>query len=276
MKSVHRGFWIGSLISIVGFFLIGVLLSVLPRRILQDYPMAAAGFPDGIAAHLPAWAWFNFGIANLDMRPALTCLIGVFLAVALNKVTSYYTHTSHNPVKSLARACQTGHATNIIQGFAVGYEATVATLLVIVTAIMLSVLVYGASPPMFVAYGVAMTGIGMLTLTGNTISMDVFGPVADNANGIGEMGYDREAMEKAEPGSYKRARQILADLDAVGNTTKAETKGIAIGSAVIAAVSLFASFIAVIAVGSEDKLTEMSTEQYATSPASSPWPIRWC
>jgi len=69
-----------------------------------------------------------------------------------------------------------------------------------------------------------MTGIGMLTLTGNTISMDVFGPVADNANGIGEMGYDAEAMDKEQPGSYKRARQILADLDAVGNTTKAETK----------------------------------------------------
>ena len=114
-------------------------------------------------------------------------------------------------------------------------------------------------PPVFVAYGVAMTGIGMLTLTGNTISMDVFGPVADNANGIGEMGYDREEMDRQQPGSYKRARQILADLDAVGNTTKAETKGIAIGSAVIAAVSLFASFIAVIAVGSEDKLLEMTT-----------------
>ena len=79
-----------------------------------------------------------------------------------------------------------------------------------------------------------MCGIGMLTLTGNTISMDVFGPVADNANGIGEMGYDREEMGEE---NYKRARQILADLDAVGNTTKAETKGIAIGSAVIAAVS---------------------------------------
>ena len=76
------------------------------------------------------------------------------------------------------------------------------------------------------AYGVAMCGIGMLTLTGNTISMDVFGPVADNANGIGEMGYDREEMGEE---NYKRARQILADLDAVGNTTKAETKGIAIG-----------------------------------------------
>jgi K(+)-stimulated pyrophosphate-energized sodium pump len=102
----------------------------------------------------------------------------------------------------------------------------------------------------------------MLTLTGNTISMDVFGPVADNANGIGEMGYDKEEMDKKKKGSYKRARQILADLDAVGNTTKAETKGIAIGSAVIAAVSLFSSFIAVIAVGSEDRINEMTLDQY--------------
>jgi len=117
-----------------------------------------------------------------------------------------------------------GHATNIIQGFAVGYESTVANIVVIAIAIFLSVLTYAGTPPLFIAYGVAMTGIGMLTLTGNTISMDVFGPVADNANGIGEMGYDREEMEKAQPGSYKRARQILADLDAVGNTTKAETK----------------------------------------------------
>lgn len=260
LKSVHRGFWIGSLISIVGFFLIGVVYLYFPAGYLEQYRMAAAGFPDGIASHLKPW--FNFGIADLDMRPALTCLIGVFLAVALNKVTSYYTHTSHSPVKSLARSCQTGHATNIIQGFAVGYESTVAALLVIVAAVILSVLCYAGTPPVFVAYGVAMTGIGMLTLTGNTISMDVFGPVADNANGIGEMGYDKEEMEKAEPGSYKRARQILADLDAVGNTTKAETKGIAIGSAVIAAVSLFASFIAVIAVGSEDKLSQMTTAQY--------------
>jgi K(+)-stimulated pyrophosphate-energized sodium pump len=186
----------------------------------------------------------------------------VFLAVALNKVTSYYTHTSHNPVKSLAKSCTTGHATNIIQGFAVGYESTVAMIIVIAVAILLSVLCYTGTPPMFIAFGVAMTGIGMLTLTGNTISMDVFGPVADNANGIGEMGYDKDEMEREKPGSYKRARQILSDLDAVGNTTKAETKGIAIGSAVIAAVSLFSSFIAVIAVGSEDKINLMSTTQY--------------
>lgn len=260
LKSVHRGFWIGSIISILGFAGLGLVYLHFDAAYLAGNPMAAAGFPQGDPTRL---SWIaNFGIPGLDMRPAITCLIGIFLAVALNKVTSYYTHTSHAPVKSLAKACQTGHATNIIQGFAVGYESTVAAIVVIAVAILLSVLTYGDMPPLFIAYGVAMTGIGMLTLTGNTISMDVFGPVADNANGIGEMGYDKAEMEAEKPGSYKRARQILADLDAVGNTTKAETKGIAIGSAVIAAVSLFSSFIAVIAVGSEDKINLMTTSQY--------------
>jgi K(+)-stimulated pyrophosphate-energized sodium pump len=260
LHSVHRGFWIGSMISVLGFFGLGFLYLHFDPAYMAMNPTASAGFPNGDPTQLGFFA--NFGIPGLDFRPALTCLIGVFLAIALNKITSYYTHTAHAPVKSLAKSCQTGHATNIIQGFAVGYEATVSTILVIAGAILLSVLCYAGTPPWFIAYGVAMTGIGMLTLTGNTISMDVFGPVADNANGIGEMGYDREAMEKNAPGSYKRARQILADLDAVGNTTKAETKGIAIGSAVIAAVSLFASFIAVIAVGSEDKINQMHVDQY--------------
>ncbi len=263
LKSVHNGFWIGSIISIVGFFALGfAYLRFNPAiNLLRNAsPGDIANFPNTVPGNLPVWA--NFGHAGLDMRPVLTCLIGVILAIALNKVTSYYTHTSHAPVKGLAKACQTGHATNIIQGFAVGYESTVAMVVVIAVAILLSYLCYLGTPPLFVAYGVAMTGIGMLTLTGNTISMDVFGPVADNANGIGEMGYDAEAMEKQEKGSYKHARQILADLDAVGNTTKAETKGIAIGSAVIAAVSLFASFIAVIAVGSEEKISQMTTGQY--------------
>jgi len=260
LKSVHNGFWIGSIISVIGFIALGVSYLKFDAAYLLNNPMAKAGFPNGDPTQLPVWA--TFGIANADMRPVITCFIGVVLAIALNKVTSYFTHTTHAPVKSLAKACQTGHATNIIQGFAVGYESTVATVVVIAGAILLSYLCYLGTPPLFVAYGVAMTGIGMLTLTGNTISMDVFGPVADNANGIGEMGYDPEEMEKNEKGSYKKARQILSDLDAVGNTTKAETKGIAIGSAVIAAVSLFASFIAVIAVGSEDKISQMTTEQY--------------
>ena len=260
LKSVHRGFWIGSLISVAGFIALGLGYLRFDADYLLGNPMAAQGFPGGSAKNLPLWA--TWGFENTDMRPALTCLIGVVLAITLNKVTSYFTHTSHPPVQSLAKSCQTGHATNIIQGFAVGYESTVMATLVICGAILLSYLCYLGTPPLFVAYGVAMTGIGMLTLTGNTISMDVFGPVADNANGIGEMGYDPEEMEQNDPGSFKRARRVLADLDAVGNTTKAETKGIAIGSAVIAAVSLFASFIAVIAVGSEDRIAQMSAAEY--------------
>jgi K(+)-stimulated pyrophosphate-energized sodium pump len=321
LHSVHRGFVLGSIFSVVGFMLLGLAYLHFDDNYMREYPQAMSGyeldeafksekiaFEAGVeakrlgtnpanqpweattenAAALNAafeagragsnfkdWVgslpkerpilsssqpiWSNLGWTGLDLRPALTCFIGIILAISLNKVTSYYTHTHFAPVKSLVKACQTGHATNIIQGFAVGYESAVVATLVIAAAIGLSVLIYWGSSPIFIAYGVAMCGIGMLTLTGNTISMDVFGPVADNANGIGEMGYDREEMGEE---NYKRARQILADLDAVGNTTKAETKGIAIGSAVIAAVSLFASFIAVLAVGSEDKISTMTVPQY--------------
>ena len=299
LHSVHRGFILGSIISVIGFFLLGLGYLHFSDDYIREYPQAVYGYrlSEGfqgelrtiedkqaadtqttvhekarqfrefvrnyphdkpiLAAGQPIWA--TIGWTGLDMRPALTCLIGILLAIGLNKVTSYYTHTHYEPVKSLAKACQTGHATNIIQGFALGYESTVVSVAVIAVAIMLSVLIYAGSSPLFVAYGVAMCGIGMLTLTGNTISMDVFGPVADNSNGIGEMGYDREEMGEE---NYKRARQILADLDAVGNTTKAETKGIAIGSAVIAAVSLFASFIAVIAVGREADIDKITRLQY--------------
>jgi K(+)-stimulated pyrophosphate-energized sodium pump len=208
--------------------------------------------------------WIGFGISGLDMRPAWTCLVGIILAVCLNKCTEYYTGTEYSPVKSMAKACTTGHATNIIQGFAVGYESTVAAVFIIAGAILASVLIYAGTNATFVAFGVAMCGIGMLTLTGNTISMDVFGPVADNANGIGEMGYDAQAMGEK---SYKEARQILADLDAVGNTTKAITKGIAIGSAVIAAVSLFNSFIVSVGSGGGGESEIIGGDVYAAVAA---------
>jgi len=261
MKSVNRGFVIGSILSIVGFMVLGFAYLNFSPAYLQEYPQAAAGFPGATAENVTAGLekWATFGVAGLDMRPAWTCLIGIVLAVFLNKCTEYYTGTEYSPVKSLAKSCQTGHATNIIQGFAVGYESTVAAVLIIAAAIMASVLVYAGTTPTFIAYGVAMCGIGMLTLTGNTISMDVFGPVADNANGIGEMGYDKAAMGEAK---YKEARQTLADLDAVGNTTKAITKGIAIGSAVIAAVSLFSSFIVTIASGGKGENETVSTAAY--------------
>jgi K(+)-stimulated pyrophosphate-energized sodium pump len=265
MKSVNRGFVIGSILSILGFMTLGFFYLNFSPDYLRDYPQAIQGFPgnapgailENVTADLPKWA--TFGVSGLDMRPAWTCLIGIVLAVLLNKCTEYYTGTEYSPVKSLAKSCQTGHATNIIQGFAVGYESTVAAVLIIAAAIMASVLVYAGTTPTFIAYGVAMCGIGMLTLTGNTISMDVFGPVADNANGIGEMGYDKAAMGEAR---YKEARQTLADLDAVGNTTKAITKGIAIGSAVIAAVSLFSSFIVTVASGGKGETEVVSPAAY--------------
>lgn len=210
---------------------------------------------------------------GFDYRPILTCLIGIALALGLHWCTDYWTSTEHDPVKQLAKSCRTGHATNIISGLALGYESAVWSVLIISVALLGSVLVYSGTNPIFIAYGVAMCGIGMLTLTGNIISMDVFGPIADNANGIGEMGYNRDQNNQPLPpedpnymneGDYKNARQILADLDAVGNTTKAITKGIAIGSAVLAAVSLFASFIAVVATGKgEDAITTLSAAEFA-------------
>ncbi len=267
MKSVNKGFIIGSTLSVLGFILLGFFYLNFDAAYLAAYPQAATGFPNpaidangvitNVTAGLPYWA--NFGIVGLDMRAAWTCLIGIVLAVALNKCTEYYTGTEFKPVKSLAKSCETGHATNIIQGLAVGYESTVAAVLIIAAAIMCSALIYVGTSPTFIAFGVAMCGIGMLTLTGNTISMDVFGPVADNANGIGEMGYDRKEMGEQK---YKEARQILADLDAVGNTTKAITKGIAIGSAVIAAVSLFNSYIVSVGSGGRGESEQISAGVY--------------
>jgi K(+)-stimulated pyrophosphate-energized sodium pump len=276
MQSINIGFWMGSAISIFGFVLLGFFyfrfgLSYPTWEKIQVYELNQPYWVNLGAKDVSAW------LGVLDMRPAWTCLIGIILAIALNKCTEYWTGTEFEPVKSLAKACRTGHATNIIQGIAVGYESTVWAVIVIAGAIIGSVLVYGSTNnPIFIAYGVAMCGIGMLTLTGNTISMDVFGPVADNANGIGEMGYNKDTnnrdLQPGDPGymtpaDYKNARQILADLDAVGNTTKAITKGVAIGSAVIAAVSLFASFIAVIATGSEESIDKLTIEDFFSAAA---------
>jgi K(+)-stimulated pyrophosphate-energized sodium pump len=214
---------------------------------------------------------------GINMRVAVCCLIGILLAVLLNKCTEYWTSTEYSPVREVVKSSRTGHATNIISGLALGLESSVWAVIIISAAILGSVVVCGtADHLLFMAFGVAMCGIGMLTLTGDTISMDVFGPIADNANGIGEMGFNKGEggadLRPGDPGylspeENKNARQILADLDAVGNTTKAITKGIAIGSAVIAAVSLFASFIAVLVTGSEEKIGQLLIGDF-TSGAS--------
>jgi K(+)-stimulated pyrophosphate-energized sodium pump len=164
--------------------------------------------------------------------------IGVGLAVAFNPLTSYFTSTRRPPVQEIVKSTKTGPATTILSGLSVGMESSVWALFVIVLSFVLALLLYGNEPPIYVLYAVAMIGIGMLSHTGNNVAMDSYGPISDNANGIGEMSW--HGMEDEET---QKARQIMADLDAVGNTTKAITKGIAIASAVIAAVSLFASYI---------------------------------
>jgi len=171
--------------------------------------------------------------------------VGVLLAILIDRLTEYFTGTHASPVNDIKKAADTGPATLILNGISVGFESSVWSVIVIALTIVASILIFGTIPGIegaesvnFILYGVAMTGIGMLTLTGNNVAMDSFGPIADNANGIGEMSWSGKT-DKAT----KAAQQIMADLDAVGNTTKAITKGVAIGSAVIAAVSLFGSFL---------------------------------
>ena len=177
-------------------------------------------------------------------RPFLATTVGVILAILIDRLTDYFTSTHGSPVKEIKKSADTGPATLILSGVSVGFESSVWSIIVIAGTIFASILIFGgiSSDPImsftYILYGVALTGIGMLTLTGNNVAMDSFGPIADNANGIGEMAWH----DQVDP-ETKAAQQIMADLDAVGNTTKAITKGIAIGSAVIAAVSLFGSFI---------------------------------
>ncbi|GAB4425308.1 MAG: sodium-translocating pyrophosphatase [Chloroflexi bacterium OHK40] len=229
---------------------IGVVASVIGNSLVRTderrrNAMAAMNRGFYVAAIIAVIAcavanFFYMRDANglVDWRPFLATLAGVILAIVLDKLTEYFTSTHYSPVKETSRASQTGAATNILSGLALGMESSVWAVLVIAGSIFSSVLIfsgYSADPTVTftaVLYGVSLTGIGMLLLTGNTISMDSFGPISDNANGIGEMA-----------GLDKNARNVMDDLDAVGNTTKAVTKGIAIGSAVIAAVALFGSYL---------------------------------
>jgi K(+)-stimulated pyrophosphate-energized sodium pump len=184
------------------------------------------------------WAFLLASLYAHDWRMGALTTIGVGLAVVYNPLTSYFTSTKRTPVKEIVESTKTGPATTILSGLSVGMESSVWALVVIVISFIAALLLYRGDGAEYVLYAVAMIGIGMLSHTGNNVAMDSYGPISDNANGIGEMAW--HGMEDAET---KKARQIMADLDAVGNTTKAITKGVAIASAVIAAVSLFASYI---------------------------------
>ncbi len=213
MKAIFKGYSISAAISVLIF------------GVLAYYYMSA----------VPGGWW----------RPFAATTIGILLAICIDRLTEYFTGTENKPVQEVKKATATGSATTILSGIAVGFESAVWTTLVIAACIFCSVVIFGTIEGLspvekfnFILYGVAMTGIGMLTLTGNNVAMDSFGPIADNANGIGEMAWHGQNDTETQ-----KARQIMADLDGVGNTTKAITKGVAIGSAVIAAVSLFASYM---------------------------------
>jgi len=184
------------------------------------------------------WAFVVALLYAKDWRLAALTAIGVCLAIAFNPLTSYFTSTKRSPVKEIVTSTKTGAATTILSGLSLGMESAVWATCIIAVSFVFAYLLYHGAAAIYVLYAIAMIGIGMLSHTGNNVAMDSYGPIADNANGIGEMAWHDMKDEETV-----KARQIMADLDAVGNTTKAITKGVAIASAVIAAVSLFASFI---------------------------------
>ncbi|MGZ4438156.1 MAG: sodium-translocating pyrophosphatase [Nocardioidaceae bacterium] len=158
-------------------------------------------------------------------------LIGIVLAAVILSLTGYYTGTDHRPVKDVGKTSLTGAATVILSGLSVGFESAVFTALVIGAAVYGAFLL-GSGAVAISLFAVALAGCGLLTTVGVIVAMDTFGPVSDNAQGIAEMSGDVDGA----------GAQILTELDAVGNTTKAITKGIAIATAVLAATALFGSY----------------------------------
>jgi K(+)-stimulated pyrophosphate-energized sodium pump len=207
MAPINRGFAAASVLTIIGTGLVALLY------VGQDN---TAG-------------WGNFGPG---WRVFLAVVIGLVLAQIVSRLTEYFTSTETQPVQEIAESTRTGPATTILSGISSGLESSVWSIISIAAAIGVGI-VLGDGNLQFTFYIVALTGMGMLATTGVVVSEDTFGPVADNAAGIAEMSGEFEG----------EAQRIMVSLDAVGNTTKAVTKGFAIGSAVIAAVALFASYI---------------------------------
>ena len=206
LRPINKGFLVAGTLTLIGTLLLALFY-------------VGNDAPDGSSTNA---GWKVFGAVA----------IGLVLAQLVSRLTEYYTGTEYGPVKEIAESAETGPATVVLSGTASGLESSVYAVIAIAIAIGAS-LALGGGNLTFSLYLVALCGMGMLATTGVIVSEDTFGPVSDNAAGIAEMSGEFHG----EP------ERIMVSLDAVGNTTKAVTKGFAIGSAVIAAVALFASFI---------------------------------
>jgi K(+)-stimulated pyrophosphate-energized sodium pump len=225
LKPINRGFLVAGVLTLVGTLILALAYVGNDKYAGADekvVPLSGAG-------------WRVFGAVA----------IGLVLAQLVSRLTEYYTSTHYRPVKEIAESAETGPATVVLSGTAAGLESSVYAVVAIAIAIGVAIGLGGGNLT-FSFYLVALTGMGMLATTGVIVSEDTFGPVSDNAAGIAEMSGEFHG----EP------EKIMVALDAVGNTTKAVTKGFAIGSAVIAAVALFASFIEIAGASIKDKMGE--------------------
>jgi len=237
---------IGVISSIVGTFAVALWKTPdAEKAMFNSYELSSA---------ITIFTSFIFATFYIgDWRLALLTATGVMLAVSFNPITARFTAKERGPVQEIVDSMHGGPATTILSGLALGYESSVWAIVTICISFVIAVITFLLLPGnsifggflnipelyvdtsnilQYMLYGIALIGIGMLSHTGNNVAMDSFGPISDNAQGIAEM----TSMDK-------ESTSVLEELDAVGNTTKAITKGIAIASAVIAAVSLFASFV---------------------------------
>jgi K(+)-stimulated pyrophosphate-energized sodium pump len=208
LKPINRGFLTAGIITVIGTLAL------------------ALGYVGNGSDVMSGVGWRVFGAV----------VIGLVLAQVVSRLTEYFTGTEYGPVKEIAESAETGPATVVLSGTSAGLESSVYAIIAIALALG-GTLWLGGGNLQFSLYLVALCGMGMLATTGVIVSEDTFGPVSDNAAGIAEMSGEFHG----EP------QRIMVSLDAVGNTTKAVTKGFAIGSAVIASVALFASYIETIA-----------------------------
>nr|MBA2635231.1 sodium-translocating pyrophosphatase [Sphingomonas sp.] len=215
MGALYKGFWTTALLSVPAIYL-ATTLALGDLGQLVGGAEAAGIDLEGAAAEQTG------GFTGWDLFWCM--MIGLLVTGLLVWITEYYTGTNYRPVQSIAKASQTGHGTNVIQGLAISLESTALPTLVICVAIISSYLLAGL-------IGIAFAATAMLALAGMVVALDAYGPVTDNAGGIAEMaGMEDEVRERTDA------------LDAVGNTTKAVTKGYAIGSAALAALVLFGAY----------------------------------